>query len=61
MDKEYDHVTGDWGKLPEEPCRYCHRQGGIMFMVQDGPEKHLPQIVRCELCKRSWEANSVDA
>lgn len=60
--KKYSAIEGDWGYLPKEPCRYCHKQGGIYFQVDDGPEgrKGL-SAVRCDFCKRTWTADSSSA
>jgi hypothetical protein len=59
---EYRNESGDWGHLPEEPCRYCRRVGGVMFRNDDSPRgKTEPQAIRCELCGRVWEADSSSA
>lgn len=59
---EYEVESGEWGALPQEPCRYCRRQGGVQFRLDDDPTvQHGPQIVRCELCGRWWEADSSSA
>jgi len=52
-------AEGEWGHLPAEPCRFCHTQGGVFFLRDDGPEgiSGLP-IVRCSACRRSWTADS---
>ena len=56
--KEYDANTGDWGSLPEEPCRKCHQRGGVMFQIDDGPEgRTSSQAVRCTLCGATWHAD----
>lgn len=50
---------GDWGSLPLEPCRFCHKIGGVLFRVDDSPlGKNQPQVVRCDLCGRDWEVTS---
>jgi hypothetical protein len=60
--KEYDAITGDWGTLPQEPCRFCHEIGGIFFMIDNGPEGHTGlQTVRCDKCKRWWIVDSACA
>lgn len=47
------------GDLAGEPCRFCHKAGGVGFVVDDRPlGKHLPQVVYCSLCKSSWNADS---
>ena len=56
--KDYNCETGDWGSLPNEPCRHCHKVGGVMFLIQDGWDKNLPQMVRCTLCHNVWEATT---
>lgn len=51
---------GDWGSLPQEPCRYCRQVGGVYFRVDDSPRgKTEAQIVRCDKCGRDWEALSL--
>ena len=58
----YDAQTGEWGSLPQEPCRYCRRQGGVQFLIDNGPEgRTSAQIVRCALCGRDWLADSAMA
>jgi hypothetical protein len=54
-------VTGpdERGALSHEPCRYCHRQGGVYFVVDDSPfGRNSPQVTACSLCGMSWEADS---
>jgi hypothetical protein len=61
-DKEYKAEDGEWGQLPDEPCRYCRRIGGVMFMIDDGPEGRAGlSSVRCDLCGRTWVADSTTA
>lgn len=53
---------GEWGALPAEPCRFCRRTGGVMFLVDDGPEGRAGlSPVRCDLCGRSWVSDSTSA
>lgn len=53
---------GDWGHLPLEPCHYCRAVGGVYFLIDEGPEGRLgQQVVRCDLCRRSWVACSSSA
>ena len=53
----YDNATGDWGHLPDEPCRYCFQVGKVYFRNDDSPlGKSQPQVVRCDACGRTWEA-----
>jgi hypothetical protein len=60
--KEYDANIGDWGHLPNEPCRFCRQVGGVYFLIDDGPEgKAGLEIVRCDKCKRSWTVDSANA
>lgn len=50
---------GEWGHLPQEPCRFCRHQGQVYFLIDDGPEgKKGLQVQRCDHCKRTWEADS---
>ena len=51
----------DWGALPQEPCRYCRRQGGVQFLASEHPFDNHAQLVRCELCGNVWEADSSSA
>lgn len=55
---DYQHETGEWGWLPNEPCRHCGVVGKVYFMADDGPEGRGEglQPVRCDACKRSWQA-----
>lgn len=50
---------GEWGSLPQEPCRFCRKPGGVIFQVNEG-QKNLcdPQVVMCRLCKKDWIADS---
>lgn len=51
--------AGDWGALRQEPCRFCRRLGGVHFLIDDGPEGKVGlQSMRCDLCKRTWTADS---
>ena len=52
-----DHATdGDWVPTPE-PCKWCLAVGAVRVMIDDGPEgRHGFTVMRCESCKRSWEA-----
>lgn len=60
--KMYESHIGDWAALPEEPCRFCRAIGGIMFCIDEGPEgRDGQQIMRCEKCKRTWNADSSNA
>ena len=53
---------GEWGALLQEPCRYCRQQGGMFFLNDEGWEGVAGhQIMRCDLCKRSWQADSATA
>jgi hypothetical protein len=57
--KGYNNEVGDWGALPQEPCRYCRCVGKVMFQVNEG-QKNLndAQVVRCGKCGRDWVADS---
>lgn len=62
MEEKYKGNVGDWGSLPDEPCRFCRKAGGVHFMLDDGPEGRVGlQPMRCDLCGRTWEADSVAA
>jgi len=59
---KYSAETGEWGHLPNEPCRFCRQPGGVHFMIDDGPEgRSGHQPMRCDLCKRTWEAGEATA
>lgn len=61
-EQDYEIESGTWGSLPAEPCRYCRRQGGVRFRLDDDPvTAQGPQVVRCEGCGRWWEADSSSA
>lgn len=61
-DKEHKAEEGDWGLLPGEPCRFCHKQGKVFFHIDDGPEgRRGLQAVRCDACGRSWTVDSSTA
>lgn len=47
----------DWAALPEEPCRYCRRVGGVQFLASNHPLDRDAQTVRCVLCYRVWTAD----
>lgn len=52
-------ILNEWGHLPAEPCRYCHAQGKVYFMLDAGPEgRDGQQTNRCDACGRSWVADS---
>ncbi len=52
-----DIDEADMGTLPEEPCLYCHRPGGVYFIIDDSPfGKTTEQVVACDRCKNSWVA-----
>lgn len=54
--------SGDWGHLPNEPCRFCHKQGKVYFQIDDGPEgRRGLQASRCDNCGRSWTVDSANA
>jgi hypothetical protein len=58
----FKNNEGDWGHLPNEPCRFCHQIGGVYFRVDDSPRgKNEPQVVRCENCGRDWESHTTEA
>lgn len=49
----------DRGYLLEEPCRFCHRAGGVWFLIDDSPfGKNTEQVVACDYCKNTWTADS---
>ena len=51
-------ASDQWGALTEEPCRYCHRQGGVQFWLSSHPlDNNGPQVVQCILCKNVWNAD----
>lgn len=53
---------GEWGFLAQEPCRFCRQQGGVYFIIDEGPEgKAGLQIQRCDKCHRTWTADSSSA
>lgn len=46
---------GDWGWLPDLPCRFCFYRGAMFFLIDDGPEGKVGlSPVRCDNCGRSW-------
>jgi hypothetical protein len=52
-------LAGDWGALPQEPCRYCHRPGKVRFLIDDSPwGKTQPHVTTCGWCNRTWTADS---
>ncbi len=60
--KEYSAIEGDWGFLPNEPCRFCHQTNCMFFLIDEGPEgKTGLSPVRCDKCKRSWTPDSSNA
>mgnify|MGYP001588248203 CR=1 len=45
------------GWLPREPCRFCHKTGGVYFVVDDSPfGRNTPQVTACDICKNNWTA-----
>jgi hypothetical protein len=56
---KFQNNVGDWGCLYGEPCRFCRRTGGVMFLVDNQDSDRQP--VRCDLCGRCWEADSANA
>lgn len=51
----YKLESGEWGHLPQEPCRACHRIGGVHFDASDGPESRRGhETVRCNYCGNVW-------
>lgn len=48
----------DWGKLPDEPCHFCRRPGGVEFLASNHPLDQHAQQVRCRLCGNCWQADS---
>ncbi len=65
MSEEFKIESGEWGFLEQEPCRFCHKQGCVFFIINEGPHKNDPQYVCCEVskggCGRIWEASSTNA
>jgi hypothetical protein len=60
----HDRATkaDEWGHLPNEPCRYCRKPGGVYFLQDNGPEgRDGLQPMRCENCKRDWIAGTSTA
>lgn len=56
---DYKGNVGDWGALPAEPCRFCHKAGGVFFRIDDSPTGlNQPQEARCDLCGQTWAADS---
>lgn len=57
--EEWENEVGDWGYLPNEPCRYCRSIYCVYFQINEG-QKNLndPQVVRCDACGRDWIADS---
>jgi hypothetical protein len=56
---ESSKVISNKGALPQEPCRFCHKIGGVYFIIDDSPfGKSTVQVVSCNLCKATWEAHS---
>jgi hypothetical protein len=54
--------AGEWGHLPQEPCRYCRQIGGVYFCIDDGREGIGGlSSVRCDKCKRDWINDSPNA
>lgn len=48
----------DWGTLPNEPCRFCGRVGGVQFCASENPiDRTGSQIVQCTLCKAVWNVD----
>lgn len=48
----------DYGYLSNEPCRYCHQQGGVRFVIDDSPfGKCTSQVVNCTLCGSVWNVD----
>lgn len=60
-ERRYEMNTGDWGALPNEPCRFCRQVGGVQFLIKDGLSHDNQQEVRCDKCKRAWVADSSSA
>lgn len=58
---EQSAIDVDWVNLPQEPCRFCHAQGGVWFKIDEGPEGRGSQPVRCDKCKRTWQVDSSSA
>lgn len=63
MSNDAERCTGDGlppdlpdrGYLPWEPCRFCHRLGGVWFVVDDSPHgRNTEQIVSCDHCRNVW-------
>lgn len=54
--------TGDGsnrGALLNEPCRFCHKVGGVWFVIDDSPfGKNSSQACGCSLCGANWDADS---
>ena len=55
-------VLPDRGYLLGEPCRYCHRAGGVYFIIDDSSfGKSTPQVVACDKCKNTWTVDGSSA
>ena len=57
-----DPILEDWGLLPNEPCRFCHRIGGVRFQIDESPWGLAnPQVMTCGNCGSTWTADSATA
>ncbi len=50
--------TPDRGYLHEEPCQFCHKVGGVWFLIDDSAYgKNASQVVGCDLCGNIWTSD----
>ena len=50
---------GEWEWQQNCPCRFCHEQGHVYFMIDEGPEAVMGiPVARCDACYRTWSNDS---